>query len=53
LLENNGFYVKKKEKKNNWKEKIRLLCYFIVHIIVETTAQIPEVEFRGKYGYLP
>ena len=22
------------------------------HIIFETTAQIPEVEFEGKYGYL-
>jgi hypothetical protein len=27
---------------------------FIVlgHIIFETTAQIPEVEFGGKYGYI-
>jgi len=22
------------------------------HIIFETTAQIPEVEFEGKYGYM-
>ena len=28
-------------------------CFFVLgHIIFETTAQIPEVEFGGKYGYM-
>jgi hypothetical protein len=27
--------------------------FFVLgHIIFETTVQIPEVEFEGKYGYL-
>jgi hypothetical protein len=26
--------------------------HVIIHIIFEITAQIPEVKFRGKYGYL-
>jgi hypothetical protein len=32
----------------------RFASSFVVlgHIIFETTAQIPEVEFGGKYGYM-
>jgi len=29
-----------------------LSLHFDIIIIFETTAQIPEVEFGGKYGYL-
>jgi hypothetical protein len=39
--------------------EIRFYAYFYAssffllgHIIFETTAQIPEVEFGGKYGYM-
>jgi hypothetical protein len=45
--------------KRLWHEEIRFYAYlyassFIIlwHIIFEKTAQIPEVEFGGEYGYM-